>query len=144
MFDDLGLDITRKAPSYKWGYIYIYFTPINGRKLHGTYSLVIILRFRHPGAGFFCSPSRTDRTHPALQVHEKKCDFRIYLYIPTSVPLVAFYSPASWCRDFVGAHWPFVGERITRIGSCWHGGEGKGTYLSIYYYIRWMMLRQMT
>eukprot|EP00434_Breviolum_minutum_P005589 symbB.v1.2.004928.t1/scaffold285.1/size239547/2 len=33
-----------------------------------------------------------------LLVHEKKCDFRIYLYIPTSVPLVAFYSPVWYMR----------------------------------------------
>lgn len=33
------------------------------------------------------------------EVNEKKCDFRIYLYIPTSVPLVAFASPAAWSQS---------------------------------------------
>ena len=29
------------------------------------------------------------------KVNGRKCDFRVYLYIPTSVPLVALYSPAT-------------------------------------------------
>ena len=29
------------------------------------------------------------------QIHGRKCDFRIFLYIPSSVPLVAFSSPAA-------------------------------------------------
>ena len=50
----------------------------------------------------------------SAQVHERKCDFRIYLYIPTSVPLVAFFSPAP------------------RRRSCWISGNGiSGTCLCI-------------
>ncbi|CAE7489244.1 TTLL10 [Symbiodinium pilosum] len=32
------------------------------------------------------------------KVNGRKCDFRVYLYIPTSVPLVALYSPVFYIR----------------------------------------------
>ena len=44
-----------------------------------------------------------------FEVAGRKCDFRVYLYIPTTVPLVAFYSPVP------RLHW-FEGRRCASNG----------------------------
>ncbi|CAK9064506.1 unnamed protein product [Durusdinium trenchii] len=53
-----------------------------------------------------CSTNQTRRPRGMVQqylanpllVNGHKCDFRVYLYIPTSVPLVAFYSSAWYMK----------------------------------------------